>query len=57
MDMEVYPQFLEVGNRIDKTIDIRTDTGWAHLMNDDEQKFKSDYQRLIELMPQMFEVE
>jgi hypothetical protein len=57
MDLEVYPQFLEVGNEIQKTVDIRTDTGWAHLMNDDEEKFKSDYERLVELMKLMFEVE
>ena len=57
MDMEVYPQFLKEGNEIQKTIDIRTDTGWAHLMNDDEAKFHSDYQRLVELMAVMFEVE
>ncbi|KAL3775622.1 hypothetical protein ACHAWO_001889 [Cyclotella atomus] len=57
MDMEVYPQFLEVGNEIEKTKDIRTDTGWAHIMNDDKIKFQADYQRLVELMAEMFEVE
>jgi hypothetical protein len=57
MDLDVYPQFLQVGNEIQKTVDIRTDTGWAHLMNDDEEKFRSDYERLVELMKYMFEVE
>jgi hypothetical protein len=57
MDMHVYPQFLEVGNEIGKTVDIRTDTGWAHIMNSDKDKFVSDYQRLVELMKDMFEVE
>ena len=95
MDMEVYPQFMEVGNPIQKTIDIRkyfsglfwaslrltnmlifilcltalrlrfkctamnlgTDTGWAHLLNDDKAKFKNDYVRLMGLMEKMFEVE
>lgn len=56
MDMHVYPQFLEVGNEIQKTIDIRSDTGWAHLMNDDKEEFRRDYQRLVELMKEMFEV-
>ena len=55
MDVHVYPQFMEVGNPIQKTIDIRTDTGWAHLMNDDEEEFRRDYARLVELMKDMFE--
>jgi hypothetical protein len=57
MDMEVYPQFLEVGNEIEKTVDIRSDTGWAHLMNDDDEQFEKDYERLVALMHGMFEVE
>eukprot|EP00804_Cyclotella_cryptica_P016588 CCRYP_001928-RA/>CCRYP_001928-RA protein AED:0.04 eAED:0.04 QI:0/-1/0/1/-1/1/1/0/656 len=57
MDLEVYPQYLEVGNEIHKTVDIRTDTGWAHLINDDEESFQRDYERLVELMKDMFEVE
>ena len=57
VDMHIYPQFLEVGNEIDKTIDIRSDTGWAHIMNDDEEEFRRDYDRLVELEEEMFEVE
>ena len=57
MDFHVYPQFMEVGNVIEKTIDIRSDSGWAHLMNDDEEEFQRDYDRLIELQKEMFEVE
>jgi len=57
MDMHVYPQFMEVGNPIEKTVDIRSDTGWAHLMSDDEEEFRRDYNRLVELMKDMFEVE
>ncbi|KAL7449385.1 hypothetical protein ACHAWC_001451 [Mediolabrus comicus] len=57
MDLTVYPQFMEVGNVIEKTIDIRSDSGWAHLMNDDEEEFQRDYNRLIELQKEMFEVE
>ncbi|KAL9182807.1 hypothetical protein ACHAXT_004086 [Thalassiosira profunda] len=56
MDMLVYPQFLEVGSRIEKTVDIRSDTGWAHLMNDDEDEFRRDYARLVELQKEMVEV-
>jgi len=57
MDLHVYPQFMEVGNHISKTIDIRSDTGWAHIMNDDESEFRGDYSRIVELMKDMFEVE
>lgn len=38
-------------------MNLGTDTGWAHLLNDDEAKFKNDYVRLIGLMEKMFEVE
>ena len=57
MDFFVYPQFMEVGNEIKPTIDIRSDTGWAHLMNDDADEFQRDYDRLVERMEKMFEVE
>ncbi|KAL7533107.1 hypothetical protein ACHAWF_004341, partial [Thalassiosira exigua] len=57
MDVLVYPQFSEVGNRVEKTVDIRTDAGWAHLMNDDEEEFARDYERIVELMRDAFEVE
>ena len=57
MDFFVYPQFMEVGNEIKKTIDIRSDTGWAHLMNNDADEFQRDYDRLVELMEKIIEVE
>mmetsp|Transcript_20851 Transcript_20851/g.34402 ORF Transcript_20851/g.34402 Transcript_20851/m.34402 type:complete len:609 (+) Transcript_20851:154-1980(+) len=57
MDMHVYPQFLDEGNEIEKTVDIRSDTGWAHVMNDDEEEFQRDIARLIELQKEMFDVE
>ena len=57
MDMHVYPQFLDAGAPIQKTVDIRSDSGWAHLMNDNEEVFDRDYARLVELMKEMFEVE
>jgi len=53
--MEVYDHF-EPGSRIEKTIDIRSDSGWVHLINDDEEQFKKDYNRIVELMSQMFVV-
>lgn len=57
MDMHVYPHFLDEGNEIEKTVDIRSDTGWAHIMNDDEEEFQRDIARLIELQKEMFDVE
>lgn len=54
--MEIYDHF-SVGNIIGKTIDIRSDSGWIHLMNDDEEQFIMDYNRIVELMPTMFIVE
>eukprot|EP00984_Skeletonema_dohrnii_P008193 scaffold3007_cov144-Skeletonema_dohrnii-CCMP3373.AAC.11 len=57
MDMHVYPHFLDEGNEIEKTVDIRSDTGWAHVMNDDEEEFQRDVARLIELQKEMFDVE
>jgi hypothetical protein len=57
MDIHVYPQFLEHGAHIEKTVDIRTDTGWAHILNDDEEEFRRDDERLVTLMADMFEVE
>ena len=57
MDLYVYPQFMDVGSPIQKTVDIRSDTGWAHLMNNDEEEYQRDYTKLVELMKDMFEVE
>ena len=57
VDMHIYPQFLDIGNSIEKTVDIRSDTGWAHIINKDEGEFRRDYDRLVEFMKVMFEVE
>ena len=54
--MEIYDHF-SVGNIIQKTVDIRSDSGWVHLMNDDEEQFVHDYNRIVDLMPLMFIVE
>lgn len=55
--MELYPQYTTIGEHIEKTVDIRTDSGWLHMMNDDPDQFKSDYGRIVDLMPHMFAVE
>lgn len=53
--MEIYDNFA-VGERIEKTVDIKSDSGWVHLINDDEDQFKKDYDRIVEIMPDMFDV-
>jgi hypothetical protein len=55
--MEVYRAFLEIGTRIYPTVDIKSDAGWIQLVHPDSDIFNSDYQRIIELMPTLFEVE
>jgi hypothetical protein len=57
LDLEVYESFLQPGNRIEKTIDIRTDCGWVQMVNPDEEAFNKDFERILELMPSLFEVE
>jgi hypothetical protein len=53
-DLQVYNQFLELGREITPTLDIRSDAGWAQLINDDEEAFVRDYNRIVELMPTLF---
>ena len=55
--MELYPHYTAIGENIEKTVDIRTDSGWLHIMNDNPVNFKADYDRVVELMPHMFLVE
>jgi len=55
--MEIYPSFCEVGSPIIPTIDIRTDAGWVHIINKDKEAFQRDYERIVELMPQLFTVD
>jgi hypothetical protein len=54
--MEIYDHF-SMGNIIEKTTDIWSDSGWIHLMNDDEEQFIMDYNHIVELMPTMLIVE
>jgi hypothetical protein len=56
-DLEVYRHFLEAGEEIRPTVDIKTDAGWVQLLHPDKETFEQDYQRIVELMPTLFEVE
>ncbi|KAL3917844.1 MAG: hypothetical protein SGILL_004520 [Bacillariaceae sp.] len=56
-DLEVYGHFLEAGQPINPTIDIKTDAGWVQLIHPDPEVFERDYRRIVELMPTLFEVE
>jgi len=51
--MEVYPHF-SIGANIRKTVDITTDAGWIHLINDDKRQFQDDYEVILHLMPELF---
>jgi len=53
--MEVYPDF-SVGNHVEKTTDIKSDSGWVHLISYDKEQFEQDYNQIVELMPLMFSV-
>ena len=57
LDLEVYAPFLEIGNEIEPTINIKTDAGWVQLVNEDHASFQRDYDRIVQLMPLLFEVE
>lgn len=54
--MEIYPSFQEIGSPIIPTIDIKTDAGWIQIINDDQEAFQRDYERIVELMPELFVV-
>ena len=57
LNLEVFPEFLEPGvSIIEPTVDIKTDAGWIQMVNPDRQIFERDYQRIMELMPTLFEV-
>lgn len=57
LDLEIYGYFLEVGNQLQKTVDIRTDCGWVQMVNPDAEAFDRDYDRILKLMPTIFDVE
>lgn len=57
MDLQVYPDFLEPGiSAIEPTVDIKTDAGWIQMLHPDREIFQRDYERIMELMPTIFEV-
>ncbi len=57
MDLEVYPDFLEPGiSMLEPTVDIKSDAGWIQMLHPDPQVFQHDYDRIMELMPTLFEV-
>ena len=55
--IELYPHFSTIGEPIEKTVDIRSDCGWVHLMNEDAEQFKANYNKIVEIMPRMFVVD
>jgi hypothetical protein len=56
-DLEVYRDFLEPGiSYIAPTVDIKSDAGWIQMLHPNKEIFDRDYQRIIELMPALFEV-
>lgn len=56
-DLEVYPGFLKEGvSYIEPTVDIKSDAGWIQLLHPSKEIFERDYERIIELMPSLFEV-
>jgi len=57
LELEIYPEFMEIGNEISKTTDIRSDAGWCQIVNEDPQALRRDYDRIVELMPQLFVAE
>ena len=54
-DCEVYNCFLTPGEVIFPTVDIRSDAGWAQLINPDPKALQKDYEQIVEWMPTMFE--
>jgi hypothetical protein len=53
--MELYPKFFPPSH-VTPTVDIRSDAGWIHLINDDPSQIQSDYETIVNLMPTMFRV-
>jgi len=57
MDLEVYSNFLEPGIAVlEPTVDIKSDAGWIQMLHPDPEVFQEDYDRIMELMPTLFEV-
>jgi len=57
LDLEVFPEFLEPGiSMIEPTVDIKSDAGWIQLLHPDREIFQRDFERIMELMPTLFEI-
>jgi ATP-grasp domain len=54
MDCEVYEAFCTAGSHIEPTVDIRSDAGWAQLVNADADELQRDYEQIVQWMPTMF---
>lgn len=54
LDCEVYEPFCTPGSFIEPTIDIKSDAGWAHLVNDNAEALQDDYDQIVAWMPDMF---
>ena len=57
IDLQVYGEFLDYGNFITPTVDIRTDCGWVQMLSVNEDSFQRDFDRIVELMPTLFVTE
>lgn len=54
-ESEIYENFRSPGQEIAPTVDIRTDAGWAQLINPDRQELDRDYNQIEKWMDTMFE--
>jgi hypothetical protein len=54
--VEVYED-VEEGKGIAKTVDIRSEKGWVHMLHDDEEVLERDFVKVMELLESMVEVE
>lgn len=41
---------------VKRTIDIRSDAGWVHLVHENPDVVERDFQRVVEFMPTMYRV-
>lgn len=56
-DCEVYESFCTPGSYISPTIDIRSDAGWAQLINENADRLHRDYEQIVQWMPLMFQTD
>jgi ATP-grasp domain len=56
-DCEVYSSFCSPGSYIKPTIDIRSDAGWAQLINENADVLQRDYEQIVQWMPLMFQTD